>query len=397
VCSSDLDDILMIDGYKGIVYINPVESRIQTVATEERRKKILADFSRKWQREAYSRDGAPVGVNANTALPEDILSALQHGADSIGLVRTELLYFEHNRLPTHDEQLSYFKALFRNAKGKHLVIRLLDIGGDKIPLFLRMPKEFNPFMGWRGIRVLLKRKDIFRSHVTAIIKAAGDREYSIMAPMVSTLNEWLQAKDFIHEIALKVNAPIPRLGVLFEVPVALMEMRSFIDHIDFASIGTNDLIQYLFAADRNNPNVNYLHNPLDPAFLNILKTAIATAKDRGVPISICGEMAGFPLFTVLLIGLGLRQFSVAPHVIPLLKEMISHISFSEAHERVNHLLQLISPEDMAAALRKINRDILGKFYAEFQEFIDPFGTEKRDPAPHVPSPMSIDQNSAVVH
>jgi phosphotransferase system enzyme I (PtsI) len=369
------DDMLMIDGYKGVVYVNPIATRVQTVTSEEKRKQKLSDFCKKWQREAYSRDGAQVTVNANTALPEDIQSAMVHGADGIGLVRTELLYFENNRLPTHDEQVSYFKALFRHAKGKNLIIRLLDIGGDKIPLFLRMPKEFNPFMGWRGIRVLLKRKDIFRSHVTAIIKAAGEREYSIMAPMVSTLSEWLQAKDFIHEIALKLNAPIPRLGVLFEVPVALMEMRSFIDHIDFASIGTNDLIQYLFAADRNNPNVNYLHNPLDPAFLNILKTAISTAKDKGIPISICGEMAGFPLYTILLIGLGLRQFSVAPHVIPLLKEMISRISFSEAQERINHLLQLFSPEEMATALGKINRDIFGSFYAEIQEFIDPFGTE----------------------
>jgi phosphotransferase system enzyme I (PtsI) len=235
----------------------------------------------------------------------------------------------------------------------------MDIGGDKIPQFFDMPLEFNPFMGWRAIRIFLERKEIFETQVTAILKAGINHEYSIMMPMVTTLQEWLEAKAFITKVASKLGLKRPKCGVLFEVPLAILEMSTFLKEIDFASIGTNDLIQYLSAADRNNAKVNYLYNPIEPAFLRIIRTAIKCANDNGMSLSVCGEMAGNPIHTVLLVGLGLRRFSVIPRNIPLIKEIIANISFAEAAESISHIDAIESTEDMDEWLKNLNKRLLG--------------------------------------
>jgi len=311
---------------------------------------------------------------ANVALLDDVEYAIRYGADGIGLVRSEYLYYLYNQLPTEKDQQKYFEGIFNLSKGKYApTIRLLDMGADKMPSVVDFPKEINPSLGWRGIRILLQRKTLFREHLNAIMKAADGRPYSIMIPMVSTLREWREAKAFIVMVAKENGVPTPPCGILFEVPLALMEMESYLDEVDFVSIGTNDLIQYLFAADRNNPNVNYLHNPVEPAFLNILRKAITTAKDKGKPLSICGEVAGSPLYTILLVGLGLSIFSVAPHNIPAIKELISHTSFSEAYEQMSHLLSQNSPESMGASLLKMVKHILGNSYKDLQYLFDQHG------------------------
>jgi phosphotransferase system enzyme I (PtsI) len=222
-----------------------------------------------------------------------------------------------------------------------------------------MPPEFNPFMGWRAIRILLECKDIFEAQLSAIMKAAKIGDYSIMLPMVTTLKEWLEAKEFIYYVAGKLNLAPPQCGVLFEVPLAILEMNTFMKEIDFASIGTNDLIQYLSAADRNNSKVNYLYNPIEPAFLKIIKNAINISKDNGKPLSICGEMAGNAFHTAMLVGLGLRRFSVIPKNIPILKELISKISFAEAAEGVAHIESLDTTEEMSRWLKNFNKRMLG--------------------------------------
>jgi phosphoenolpyruvate-protein phosphotransferase (PTS system enzyme I) len=214
-------------------------------------------------------------------------------------------------------------------------------------------------MGWRAIRIFLERKDLFEEQVTAIMKAGNGKDYSIMLPMVTTLDEWQQSKRFVESIALKLNLPVPQMGVLFEVPLAILEMNSFMKEIDFASIGTNDLIQYLSAADRNNAKVNYLYNPVEPAFLKIIKNAISTANYNGKPVSICGEMAGNPNYTCLLVGLGLKRFSVIPRNIPIIKELVSKISYAEAAEAVSHIEPIDSTEDMLKWLRNFNKRMLG--------------------------------------
>ena len=215
------------------------------------------------------------------------------------------------------------KKYFQSLRRKHCVVRVMDIGGDKIPEFFDMPAEYNPFMGWRAIRILLERKDLFESQLSAIMKAGKKRNYSIMLPMVTTLQEWQEAKKVIVHVAEKLNVKVPQCGVLFEVPLAILEMNTFMKEIDFASIGTNDLIQYLSAADRNNSKVNYLYNPIEPAFLRIIKNAINVSRDNGKPLSICGEMAGNAFHTILLVGLGLQRFSMMPRNIPIIKELVS--------------------------------------------------------------------------
>jgi phosphoenolpyruvate-protein phosphotransferase (PTS system enzyme I) len=262
-------------------------------------------------------------------------------------------------MPSEDVQFKYYRNILEKISKKQCIIRLMDIGGDKVPKFFDMPQEFNPFMGWRAIRIFLERRDLFETQVTAIIKAGEKHDYAIMVPMVTTLQEWLDAKMIIESVAEKLGVKRPKCGVLFEVPLAILEMETFMKEMEFASIGTNDLIQYLSAADRNNAKVNYLYNPIEPAFIRIIRTAIKCANDNGMPLSICGEMAGNPLHTVLLVGLGLRRFSVIPRNIPILKEIIANISVAEAAESISHIDAISSTPELAQWLKNLNKRLLG--------------------------------------
>jgi phosphotransferase system enzyme I (PtsI) len=231
-----------------------------------------------------------------------------------------------------------------------------------------MPVEYNPFMGWRAIRILLERKDLFETQLRAIMIAGERSNYKVMFPMVTTLAEWLEAKKIVKSVSKKLGLKMPELGVLFEVPLAILEMETFMKEIDFASIGTNDLLQYLSAADRNNPKVNYLYTPIEPAFLKILKSAIDVCKDNGKSISICGEMAGNPVYTVLLVGLGLKRFSVIPKNIPIIKELISNISFMEAAESASHLPAIESSSGISRWIGRVNKEMAGEILDKIPQF-----------------------------
>jgi phosphotransferase system enzyme I (PtsI) len=357
-------DELLVDAEKGVVYVRP-----PSTVTGRYKKQVTVDaafeeFKVKWQRPVYTRDGVKIDVVANISLPEDVDVANEFGADGIGLVRTEYLLSNRKEMPALDVQIAYYESIFKKAKKKHCVIRLMDIGGDKVPQFFDMPPEFNPFMGWRAIRIFLEVQEYFEVQVEAIMKAGKTFDYSIMVPMVTTLQEWVDAKAIISGVAARLGMPMPKIGVLFEVPLAILEINMFLKEIDFASIGTNDLIQYLSAADRNNTKVNYLYNPIEPAFLRIIQKAIKTANDNGMPLSICGEMAGNPLHAVLLVGLGLRRFSVIPRTIPIIKELVSHLSYMEAAESISHIDAIDSTEDMSRWLRNLNKRLLGDVLAQ---------------------------------
>jgi phosphotransferase system enzyme I (PtsI) len=353
-------DQLLVDADKGTVYVRPSPAVISKAPKQREHQEELDKLQTKWQRPVYTRDGIHIEVLANVSLPEDAEEANHYGADGIGLVRTEYLLSNRKSFPDEETQLEYYEKIFSKAGSKHCVVRVMDIGGDKVPEFFDMPPEFNPFMGWRAIRILLERKELFESQLTAIMKAGKKRNYSIMVPMVTTLQEWLEAKKVIAQVADRLNVKMPQCGVLFEVPLAILEMSTFMKEIDFASIGTNDLIQYLSAADRNNSKVNYLYNPIEPAFLRIIKNAINVSKDNGKPLSICGEMAGNAFHTTLLVGLGLKRFSVIPRTIPIIKELISRISFAEAAESVSHIDSFDSTEDMSKWLKNLNKRLLGE-------------------------------------
>jgi phosphoenolpyruvate-protein phosphotransferase (PTS system enzyme I) len=350
---------VFVDADKASVYIRPSPAVVGKIVKQKASQEEFEKLKAKWRRPVYTRDGIQIEVMANISLPVDVDEANEHGADGIGLVRTEYLLSNMKNFPPENVQMRYYDSIFRKINKKYCVMRVMDIGGDKVPEFFDMPPEFNPFMGWRAIRILLERKDLFEIQLNAIMKSAKNADYAIMVPMVTTLQEWLEAKEFIRHVATKLSMPMPRCGVLFEVPLAILEMSTFMKEIDFAAIGTNDLIQYLSAADRNNSKVNYLYNPIEPAFLRIIRNAINISKDNGKPLSICGEMAGNAFHTALLIGLGLKRFSVIPKNIPILKEIISRISFAEVAEGVSHMESLDSTEEMSRWLKNFNKRILG--------------------------------------
>ncbi len=352
-------DELFVDSDKAVVHVRPSQAVINRFEKQKPDTQQLDALRAKWQRPAYTRDGIQIEVLANISLPAEVGVAVEYGADGIGLVRSEYLLSNRKEFPAEDVQEKYYRQIFSRIGKRHCVVRMMDIGGDKIPSFFSMPAEFNPFMGWRAIRILLERRDLFQTQLSAILRAGKDANYSVMFPMVTTLQEWLEARAFVEEISRKEGVEMPRCGVLFEVPLAILEMETFMKEIEFASIGTNDLLQYLSAADRNNPKVNYLYNPIEPAFLKILNTSIECSKANGKPLSICGEMAGNPLHTALLVGLGLKRFSVIPRNIPIIKELISNISFAEAAEAVSHMEAVETPEDAGKWVRKINKRLVG--------------------------------------
>lgn len=363
-------DPVLVDAEKGVVYIRPtttVRSRYKRLASEVT---TFEHLKKKWHRPVYTNDGIQIDVLANISLPEDTDDARECGADGIGLVRTEYLLSNRKEMPSEEIQFKYYRSILEKANKKTCVIRLMDIGGDKVPKFFDMPLEFNPFMGWRAVRIFLERRDLFETQVAAIIKAGQKFDYSIMLPMVTTLQEWLDAKAVIASVARKLSVKMPKCGVLFEVPLAILEMETFMKEVDFASIGTNDLIQYLSAADRNNAKVNYLYNPIEPAFLRIIKNAIQCANDNGMPLSVCGEMAGNPMHVVLLIGLGLRRFSVIPRSIPVIKELIANISYAEAAESISHLEAIDSTAELSEWLRQLNKRLLGDVHARLPIEVD---------------------------
>jgi len=359
-------DQLLVNANKGMIHVRPTSTLVSRFEKSKAGLVSRDPLMAKWKRPVYTIDGVKIDVMANVSIAEDVDDASKNGADGIGLVRTEYLIANRKNMPTEKEQQHFYESIFKKSSPKmHCVMRLMDIGGDKIPDFFDMPSEFNPFMGWRGIRIFLDQNNLFQTQLTALMKAGEGQKYSIMLPMVTTLQEWLQAKEFIHSTAQKLGAKVPPLGVLFEVPLAILEMDTFMKEIDFASIGTNDLIQYLSAADRNNSKVNYLYNPIEPAFLKIIKNAIDISNDNGKPVSICGEMAGNPFYTVLLVGLGLRRFSVIPRNIPLIKEIISKVSYAQAAEEISHLSAIETPEGSMKWLKNMNKSLVGDILQQF--------------------------------
>ena len=352
-------DTVLVDADRGFVHVNPPTTVVTHFQKQLTKNSVFEELIKKWQRPVYTRDGVKIEVMANISLPDDVDMANEYGADGIGLVRTEYLLSNRKEMPPVEVQLEYYGNIFKKLNKKHCVIRLMDIGGDKVPQFFDMPPEFNPFMGWRAIRIFLEKREYFEAQVEAIMRAGQSYSYSIMAPMVTTLQEWIDAKSVIAGVASRLGLEMPKCGVLFEVPLAILGMAMFLKEVDFASIGTNDLIQYLSAADRNNAKVTYLYNPVEPVFLRIIRSAIKTASDNGMPISICGEMAGNPAHTVLLAGLGLRRFSVIPRNIPLIKEIISHINYMEAAESISHIDAIDSTDDMSRWLKSLNKRLLG--------------------------------------
>ena len=355
------DDNLIIDANTGRIYINPLE----TVKEEYRR--LLQDQTRELNRldeyrdhPAMTSDGVRITLRANIGLISDISVAKRFGAEGVGLYRTEFPYMARGDFPGRNDQYELYSRVVKEFDGQPVTIRTLDIGGDKALPYFSPPKEDNPFMGWRSVRVSLDNRDIFRTQIEAILMAGMHGPVKLLFPMISSMDETRDCLEVIKEArqnlmkeGIDCPAKIP-VGVMIEVPAAVRLVPQLANLVDFFALGTNDLIQYLLAADRNNPLVSKYYDPLHPAVLQVLNEVTRTALSMGKGVSLCGEMATDPLTLLLLIGMGLREFSMPAPFIPRTKAFLKGVSMEIALRRYAQ----IDSMDSSIQIRKHLAEVL---------------------------------------
>lgn len=342
------DDLLIVDGNAGIVHVNP---RPEVIREYNRLEREYAELNRELGElknlPAETLDGHRVALYANIGLLSDVAFAQLHGAQGIGLYRTEIPFLSHRDFPSEEEQYSLYTRVVEAMSGKPVTIRTLDIGADKYPSYMRsVGAEPNPFLGWRSIRISLEVEEIFKTQLRAILRAGAHGRVRLLIPMISSLEEIQKVKEVLAEAKDELereNTPYDRkmeLGIMVEVPAAVQLADRFLREVDFLSIGTNDLIQYLLAVDRSNRRVANLYEPLHPAVLAALNTTIQAGKREGKRVGLCGEMAGDPLFALVLLGMGLEEFSMGSLYIPVVKKAIRSITYQAAKAIVEIVLQM---------------------------------------------------------
>ncbi len=338
---------IIVDGDRGRVIINPTPAQIKKY--EERKRKFLAyreTLETLKPLPAQTLDGREIELAANIAGPEEVDLAVKNGAEGIGLYRTEYLYMNRTSLPTEEEQLQAYAAVAEKVAPHSVIIRTLDIGGDKFLSPLSVPKEINPFMGWRAIRLSLELVEIFKTQLRAILKASRYGKVKVMFPMVSSLEEVKKANQILSEVKKELEKegfsfsnPI-EVGIMIEVPSAAIMADVLAKEVDFFSLGTNDLIQYTLAVDRVNEKVAHLYQPLHPTILRLIDNVIKAAHRENIWVGACGEMASDPLGMAVLLGLGVDELSVAPTSILEIKKVIRNLSWEETQKLASHLLKL---------------------------------------------------------
>jgi phosphotransferase system enzyme I (PtsI) len=332
-------DQLIVDGLEGDVFINPSNDQVEEYtkkADEFAQKK--AEWERLKDEESVTKDGKHVELAANIGTPKDLKGVLENGGEAIGLYRTEFLYMDSTELPSEDEQYEAYKAVLEGMGGKPVVVRTMDIGGDKELPYLELPKEMNPFLGYRAIRVSLDQDDVFRTQLRALLRASVHGTLRIMFPMIASLPEFRDAKAILEEEkanlvkdGVEISDDI-EVGIMVEIPAAAALADQFAKEVDFFSIGTNDLIQYTMAADRMNERVSYLYQPYNPSILRLIKNVIDAAHAEGKWAGMCGEMAGDQTAVPLLVGLGLDEFSMSATSILKTRSLLTQLDSSEMAE-----------------------------------------------------------------
>ncbi len=346
-------DFIIINGDSGEIFINPTQELIDHY--KEKRAKFetqMNAFERLKNEPTMTVDGIRIEIAANIGTPQEVKQVLENGAEGIGLYRTEFLYMERNSLPTEEEQFEAYKTVLEKMEGKPVVIRTLDIGGDKQLPYLHLPEELNPFLGLRAIRLCLQQQDLFRTQLRALLRASCFGNLKIMFPMIATIEEFREAKQLLLEEKKKLQEQgIPvagtfEIGIMVEIPSTAILANQFAKEVDFFSIGTNDLIQYTLAVDRMNERVSYLYQPYNPAILRLIKMVIDAAHAKGKWVGMCGEMAGDAIAIPLLIGLGLDEFSMSVPSMLKARGQINHLRQSEMKELAKIALSMESSEQV---------------------------------------------------
>ncbi|BGE82741.1 phosphoenolpyruvate--protein phosphotransferase [Staphylococcus petrasii] len=355
-------DMIIVDGTTGDVIIDPTEDEL--IAYQNKRERLFEDkkeLQKLRDAETVTIDGEHAELAANIGTPDDLYGVMENGAEGIGLYRTEFLYMGRDQMPTEDEQFEAYKKVLETMKDKRVVVRTLDIGGDKELPYLNLPKEMNPFLGYRAIRLCLDQQDIFRTQLRALLRASAYGKLNIMFPMVATINEFRDAKAILleekdklknegHEVSDEIE-----LGIMVEIPSTAALADVFAKEVDFFSIGTNDLIQYTMAADRMSERVSYLYQPYNPAILRLVKQVIEASHKEGKWTGMCGEMAGDETAIPLLLGLGLDEFSMSATSILKARRQINGLSKNEMAELAHRAINCATQDEVKELVNNISK------------------------------------------
>ncbi len=352
-------DTIIIDGQAGAVILNPTqEELVDYQKKKDAYETYVKELSTLKEQPAETLDGHRVELVGNIGSPNDVEGVLRNGGEGVGLYRTEFLYMDSDTMPDEETQTTAYRKVLESFEG-NVIIRTLDIGGDKQLPYLPMEEEMNPFLGLRAIRLCLKETDLFKTQLRAILRASVNGKAHIMFPMISGVTEVIQAKTVLKEVMAELEAegiaydPQIKVGIMVEIPSAAVTADIIAPEVDFFSIGTNDLCQYTLAVDRMNQQVSYLYDPLHPAILRLVKNVIdASHAHPGKFTGMCGEMAGDPLAVPILLGLGLDEFSMSASSIPLAKKIIRTMQLEEAQQLAEEALHLATGEEVKALVRK---------------------------------------------
>ncbi len=355
---------VLLDGYRGLLVLNPTDQTLYEygqvlIRQEDLEQKLIAIRAEA----AITLDGRRVILSANLERAGDIETVRACGAEGVGLLRTEFLYLNRNTLPTEEEQYQVYRSVAAALKPQPLVIRTLDLGGDKFVSHLEVPQEMNPFLGWRAIRFCLQETDVFRAQLRAILRASVEGNIKLMYPMISGLDELQQANALVRQYQEELRAEnvafdaTMEIGAMIEIPSAVIVADALAKRVQFFSIGTNDLIQYTLAVDRLNERITHLYEPTHPAILRLIKATVDAARRNGIWVGVCGEMAGDPVLAPLLLGLGVDELSAALSIVPQVKFLIRRLKSTEAQELAEFALHCESSTEILARAQALARRI----------------------------------------